>query len=73
MSLTAGRAVTGAGPARVAQGEGLHALGFPVVRVRDIFPRGVVGVPPERVDEPYRKRDEVTRALRLATANHESG
>ncbi|HUW66186.1 MAG TPA: ATP-dependent sacrificial sulfur transferase LarE [Spirochaetia bacterium] len=62
-----GRGVTAAALDRVAQGEAaLHTLGFPVVRVRDLFPHGVVEVPPERVDDLYRMKDEVLRALRSA-------
>ena len=63
----AGRAIGAAGLERVAQAEAaIRALGFPVVRVRDLFPHGVVEVPRERLDDLYRLRAEVLRALRSA-------
>lgn len=62
-----GRAVTSAALDRVAHGEAaLHALGFPVVRVRDLFPKGVVEVSPDRVGDLCRKKDTILNALRSA-------
>jgi len=62
-----GRPVTGPALARVARAEtALHGLGFAVVRVRDLFPHGVVEVPPERVEDLFRQRERVLQLLRAA-------
>jgi len=62
-----GQPVTVPGLERVAQAEGaLRRLGFTVVRVRDLFPHGVVEVAPQELDDLFRQREPVLRALRAA-------
>jgi len=60
----AGRPVTREGLVRVGRAEtALSALGFPVVRVRDLYPYGVVEVPRECLSDLWRQGDRVVRAL----------